>query len=201
MSELPYDQRLARRLVRPLARTPVSPNHLTALTLVLALASAGLFATGAQPHVNWAAGLFVLARFIDHFDGELARLKNQTSSVGYYFDYAVGAISYAVLFAGIAIGLAESSLGIWAIALGAAGAGASLLTAGLGLIRDRQLGLSDCSAEGYPALAGFELEDGIYLIAPITWMGWLGPFFVLASTGAAIYCLVLAWRVVRAKKF
>ncbi len=45
-----------------------------------------------------------------------------------------------------------------------------------------------------------ELADGIYLIAPVTWMGWLGPFFVLASVGAAIYCLVPAWRVVRARK-
>ncbi len=27
MSGLPYDQRLARELVRPLARTPMTPNH------------------------------------------------------------------------------------------------------------------------------------------------------------------------------
>ena len=40
---------------------------------------------------------------------------------------------------------------------------------------------------GYPGIGGFELEDGIYLIAPITWLGWLTPFFVAASIGASIY--------------
>ena len=37
MEKPPYDQRIARVLVGPLARTPVSPNHLTALSLALAL--------------------------------------------------------------------------------------------------------------------------------------------------------------------
>ena len=46
MDKPPYDQRLARLMVRPLAHTPVTPNQLTALTLVLALAAAWLFAVG-----------------------------------------------------------------------------------------------------------------------------------------------------------
>ncbi len=47
----------------------------------------------------------------------------------------------------------------------------------------------DGEAVGYPGIAGFELEDGIYLLAPITWAGFLMPFFVAAGTGAVIYCL------------
>ena len=42
---------------------------------------------------------------------------------------------------------------------------------------------------GYPSYGGFELEDGIYLVAPITWIGWLPQFFVAVGVGSTIYCL------------
>ena len=100
MKQLPYDQRAARWLVRPLARLAVTPNQLTALTLLLALSAAALFAYGTPTAQAWGAGLFVLARFLDHFDGELARLTGKASCFGYYFDYLAGALSYAALFAG-----------------------------------------------------------------------------------------------------
>ena len=106
----PWDQRLARVLVKPLALTPITPNQLTALTLIIALYSAWLFAAGDARLANWAAGLFVLARFMDHFDGELARLTGKTSRFGYYFDYVAGALSYAAMFAAIGFGLRHGPL-------------------------------------------------------------------------------------------
>ncbi|MDP7123483.1 MAG: CDP-alcohol phosphatidyltransferase family protein, partial [Alphaproteobacteria bacterium] len=90
----PWDQRLASIMVRPLARTPITPNQITVFTLVLALAAAALFAVGDKTAANWAAGMFILARFMDHFDGELARMTGKTSLLGYYLDYAVGGLSY-----------------------------------------------------------------------------------------------------------
>jgi hypothetical protein len=42
---------------------------------------------------------------------------------------------------------------------------------------------------GYPSYGGFELEDGIYLVAPITWLGWMPQFFIAVGVGSAIYCL------------
>ncbi len=182
----PWDQRIARVLVRPLARTPVTPNQITALTLLLALAGAALFARGDPVWANWGAGLFVLARFLDHFDGELARLTGKSSRFGYYFDYVTGAVSYAALFAGIGIGLAGGALGGWALLLGAAGAASALISLFLNLDLDKRIELAERDAVGYPGVAGFELEDGIYLIAPITWLGWLTPFFVACGVGATV---------------
>ncbi|NKC12359.1 MAG: hypothetical protein GKR94_09190 [Gammaproteobacteria bacterium] len=46
------------------------------------------------------------------------------------------------------------------------------------------------NALGYPAFAGFELEDLLYLLAPITWLRTLVPFFALARIDAIVY---LAW--------
>ncbi len=199
MDKPPYDQRIARILVRPLAGTPIAPNHITAISLLLALAAAALFALGDPAAANWGAGLFVLARFLDHFDGELARLTGRTSRLGYDFDYVTGGASYAALFAGIGVGLTGGALGGWALLLGAAGAASALIGLFLNLELDRQLGLTDGEAVGYPGFAGFELEDGIYLIAPVTWLGWLEPFLVAAGIGAVIYCLWTAWRLVAAR--
>lgn len=189
MKNPPWDQRIARVLVRPLVRTPLTPNQLTIFTLIVALAGAGLLATGDPIHANWGVGLFVLARFLDHFDGELARQKNMKSRLGYYLDYVSGAISYAALFLCIGIGLRASSLGDWAVALGATGAASAIVSMFLNVGIDKAEKLTDSDAVGYPGFAGFELEDGIYLIAPIAWAGFLMPFFAAAGIGAAIYCL------------
>lgn len=189
MKNPPWDQRLARVLVRPLVSTPVTPNQITIATILLALAGAGLLATGNHVAANYGAGLFVLARFLDHFDGELARQKNMQSRLGYYLDYMSGALSYAALYLGTGIGLRHTGLGDWSIVLGGLGASAAIIAMFLNLGIDRAAKLQDGEATGYPGLAGFELEDGIYMIAPVTWLGWLTQFFVVSGVGAGIYAL------------
>lgn len=183
----PWDQRLARLLVRPLAATPVTPNQLTVLTVVLAWTGAWLIASGDAGQAAWGATLFVLARFLDHFDGELARLTGRSSRLGYYLDYAAGALSYAALFAALGIGLSDGPLGLWALVLGGAGSASALLAMPVNLSIDRASDMD--SAVGYPAYAGFELEDGIYLLAPIAWLKLLPPFLVLSGVGATLYLL------------
>jgi phosphatidylglycerophosphate synthase len=194
MDTIPYDQRLARVMVRPLARLGVHPNHGTALTLVMGVAAAWLFAQGTPVAAHWGAGLFVLARFLDHFDGELARQTGRSSRFGYYFDYMTGGARYALLFLGIGAGLSTGPLGAWSWVLGAGGAGAALLSLVTNLAYDKQRSPDQGKTEDYPRFGGFELEDGIYLIAPVTWVGWLTPFFVAAGIGALVYCL---WTVLR----
>ncbi len=185
-------------MVKPLAATPIRPNHITALTLLMTIAAGVLFAEGSALYANWAAGLFVLARFLDHFDGELARLQGTSSRFGYYFDYAVGGLSYAALFAGMGIGHMGGELGIWALLLGGAGAASALISlfSNIG-IDERSENLGESGTVGYPRFGGFELEDGIYLIAPITWLGFLTPFFVAAGIGATLYCLWTIWSYMR----
>lgn len=197
MARTPWDQRLARLLVRPLVGTPVGPNHITTLSLALGLGAASLYATGETTAANWAAVLFVLARFIDHADGELARLTGKTSRFGYYYDYAVGGVSSAALFAGLGVGLSDGVLGRWALATGLVAGLCALLATGLGVGVDSRRG---GEAGGYPALGGFELEDGIYLIAPITWLGGLPAFLVLGGLGQVVFCAWMLVRFVRAER-
>ena len=65
---------------------------------------------------------------------------------------------------------------------------AALVGAVSNIAVDRSMGNDETGdAIGYPGFAGFELEDGIYLLAPITWLGFLEPFFFAATIGAAVY--------------
>lgn len=189
-----WDQRLAHILVRPLAPTPVHPNHLTALGLLIGMASAGLFAFGGPQNAGWAALLFMLAVFTDHTDGELARMAGKTTAFGHRFDSIVNAANYTMLFIGIGIGLASGDMGGGALALGLA-AGLSnpvILVLRLGL--ERRYGAKAVAHRRY---AGVELEDFIYLIGPITWAGGLEYFFLAYGFGTFGY---LAWTLWAALK-
>ncbi len=79
----------------------------------------------------------------------------------------------------------------------------ALVSLGLNLDLSRQRKIAEGKAEskavGYPGLAGSDLEDGIYLLALVTWLGWLVPFFVAAGIGVPLYCLWTLGRVVRAR--
>ncbi|WNJ98771.1 CDP-alcohol phosphatidyltransferase family protein [Thalassospiraceae bacterium LMO-JJ14] len=190
MKKPPFDQRIAAVMVRPLVHTSITPNHISLFTLVLALSGAGMLATGDAHLAVWGAGLFVIARFFDHFDGELARQSGKTSKLGYYLDYIVGSVSYAALFFCMGWGFKDSDLGIWAIVLGSGGAAAAIISMFTNLGIDRETGGDESGAAvGYPGFAGFELEDGIYLLWPVTWLGFLYPFFIAAGFGATVYCL------------
>ena len=195
MQNPPFDQRIARILVRPLIGTFISPNHLTAVSLLFTLAGAVCLARGESFWQHCGASLFVMGRFMDHWDGELARQADKQSRFGYYFDYVTGGLSYAALFCGIGFGLIESVLDTWAISLGFMGAVSAVLAMGFNMWIDAETsGDADGIAAVYPNIAGFELEDGIYLLAPLTWLGCLVPFFTAASIGAVLYCL---WTVIK----
>ena len=195
---LPWDQRIARVLVRPLSNTWVQPNHITALTLCMAITAGTLFSLDNLILNSWAAGIFVVSRFLDHFDGELARLQGATSKFGYYFDYVVGGVGYSALFLGLGLGHWQGELGGWALVLGISGAISALLSLWVNLKIDSATDhISFETPVGYPSYLGFELEDGIYLLAPITWLGFLKTFFVAAGIGASIYCIWTTYSFLR----
>lgn len=188
-----WDQRLGRLLARGLARTPITPNHVSLFSLLLAVLGAGLFAAGEETLAYWGAGLFVLGRMSDHVDGALARFTGKTTRFGYYLDYFVGAVSYIALFLCLGVGFQESALGEWSLVLGFNGAISAFAATFVSLGVDHKRG---GDAMGYASFAGFELQDGIYLIAPIVWLGWLMPFFTAASIATSCYLLWTLWVLV-----
>ena len=75
INDKPWDARLAYRLVYPLRNTFVTPNHVTFVRLFCGIVSFFLFSIGEYLFSNLGAFFFVLSNFLDHADGELARIK------------------------------------------------------------------------------------------------------------------------------
>ena len=48
--------------------------------------------------------------------------------------------------------------------------------------------------------AGFEVEDILYIVGPITWFGLLDYFLVLAGIGAPLFLIWTAWETSRAMR-
>jgi hypothetical protein len=93
-----FNRKVSRRLSRLLVRTPLTPNHISLMTLGVSLLAAWCVA---QPAYLWlAAGglLFQLASIVDGCDGEVAKLKYLGSRSGEWIDTIADNISYVVFF-------------------------------------------------------------------------------------------------------
>lgn len=176
--------------MRPLVAARITPNQITTFSLVVGLLAAWLFASGgAAVHVG--AACFLLAFWLDHADGELARSTGRSSLFGHYYDLAAGGAVLVALFIGIGIGLRKHGLGAWSIGLGIA---AGLATAVIFVLRMELERRAGKSATRQPNLLGFELEDVMYLVGPITWLGLLSPLLVLAGIGTPLFALFVLWQ-------
>jgi archaetidylinositol phosphate synthase len=173
--------------MRPLAATRATPNQVTTLSLAIGLLAAWLYASGGTAVHLGAAG-FMLSFWLDHADGELARMTGRTSSFGHYYDLAAGGAVLVALFVGIGIGARQGVLGAWSIGLGIAAGLATALAFVLRMDLERRAGKA---ATRQPNLLGFEMEDVMYLLGPITWLGLLQPFLLLAGLGAPLFALVV----------
>lgn len=190
MQPRPYDARLAAWLVTPLIGGPVSPNHLTTLRLLTGLVGAWLFATGSSP--NTAAILIVLSNFLDHTDGELARLSARQSPFGHNYDLVSDAMVTSGMFIGIGYGLQEA-LGSTALGMGLV---AGVAVAAIFHLRNLLENRYGKTVTRQPRWGGFEAEDVLYLIPLVTWLDHLTLFLRAASIGAplALVLVVLHYR-------
>jgi phosphatidylglycerophosphate synthase len=136
----------------------------------------------------------MLACLFDHADGELARMTGRTTTFGHYYDLIADALVLTALFLGIGAGLSVGEAGERALHLGMLAGGATGLIVLLRLELERRAGRS---ATRQPNLLGFELQDLMYLVAPVTWLGGLEPFLILAAIGAPLYALLVLWTLGR----
>jgi phosphatidylglycerophosphate synthase len=187
----PCDARLARWLVTPLKHSRVTPNHLTTIRLGVGLSAAAAFLPGTYLSSNIAALLLVLSNFLDHADGELARISGRSSRFGHFYDLASDALVTVLLFIAIGIGarmgVADSS-DAW-IGYLAQGVLAGVSVASIFHIRMRIEELAGKAGTRQASIAGFETEDVIYLMPLVTLCNGLKPLLLAAAIGAPLYAL------------
>jgi phosphatidylglycerophosphate synthase len=117
---------LTRPLTRALLATRVSPNQVTALALAAGLAAAVFAALGGYSSTAIAGGLYWLGNALDCVDGDLARLRLQSSKLGEWLDSMTDEISTFSLLAGLGVGLyRDGAPPLWL----AVGVGGSLIGA------------------------------------------------------------------------
>ena len=178
---------MARRLVTPLIDTWVTPNHLTTLRLAVGLAAAAAFIPGNYVWSNLAALLLIVSNFLDHTDGELARMSGKTSRIGHIYDLASDAAVTILLFIAIGIGARPGvALGLPLAILGlVAGTAVALIF----YLRMRIEELLGKAATQQASLGGFETEDVLYLFPLATLSNALVPTLLAAAICAPLFAV------------
>jgi len=195
-SRIAFDQRIAKFVVRGLSRTPITPNQVTLFSIILGLTVAWLYARGgAMAHV--AAALFIVTVWLDHVDGELARATDRTSEFGHYFDHCAAMTNYVAMFVGAGIGAKAGILGEDAIFLGIAAGFSIVLIMSIRMYGEGRFGRD---AMKQSPKAGFEVEDTLYIVGPVTWFGFMEYFIVLAGVGAPVYLAYVIWDFFRKER-
>ncbi|WP_299715746.1 CDP-alcohol phosphatidyltransferase family protein [Caballeronia sp.] len=187
-----WDARLARRLVTPLIGTPVTPNHLTTLRLLIGIAGAYYLSVGSFWLCSLGALLIALSNFVDHTDGELARISGQSSKIGHFYDLACDSLVTVLLFVGLGfyVRVHHPAMIVSAEWLGAiAGVAVALIF----FLRMRIESMAGKSGTKQASMAGFETEDVLYLLPVVTLLNGMTPFLVAASIGAPLFAV---WVVV-----
>src|ERR1700754_4519450 len=191
-----WDARLARRLVTPLVNTWVTPNHLTTLRLMIGVAGALCLAHGEFAWANAGASLIVLSNFVDHTDGELARVSGKSSRIGHFYDLASDALVTVLLFGGIGYGVQAADVQGWigvSVPPFLLGCVAGVAVALIFFLRMRIEEMEGKSGTKQASVGGFETEDVLYLLPRVTVFSGVTPFLIAASIGAPLFA---AWVVI-----
>ena len=112
------NRRLASHLVMLLAPTPITPNQVTILSGVVGLVAGiviGMAPVTRPLQVSLGGTLFYLAILLDCADGQLARLRGQSSMVGRMLDGVIDVVPTAAVFTGFFIFLLRHGHGFLAM--------------------------------------------------------------------------------------
>ena len=183
-----------RPLIRPMIGSRVTPNHLTTLRLLSGVGACACFAVGSRAGMAWGGAAWLVSALLDRADGELARLGGLSSPAGHVYDYYADIGVNALFFVSVGVGLRHSWLGSWAIPLGLVSGGAVFLSSVLCELLEQR---SPPDTKAYSGRWGFDPDDALYLMAPLAWLGWLGPILIGAAIGASAVVVLAGIRLFR----
>jgi hopanoid biosynthesis associated radical SAM protein HpnJ len=192
------DRHLSIALSRRLIRTPIGPNAVTALSLLVGLGGAALLASATWSVALLGAALLWVSCILDGCDGEVARLTMSTSRWGARFDLATDHVVHLATFVAIVTHLQRIHPG-WSVA----GPGAVLLAGVvLSMISVSWL-INRYPAERRPGSSRvwerIASRDYVYVVLILTAVERLEWFVWAAAIGANLFWLSL-WLGTRAPR-
>jgi phosphatidylglycerophosphate synthase len=186
------ERRISLALTRRLARTRITPDAMTLVSLGIGLLGAPFFLSASPAYQLAGALLFLTHSILDGCDGELARLKFMESPHGAILDFWGDNLVHIAVFASMSVGLSFDREAAWPLALGVltvlAVLGAAALESSL-IMRDAAVG-GDAGWRAKLAEA-FTSRDFIYLVVLMSAAGVAHWFLIFASVGTPIFFLLL----------
>jgi phosphatidylglycerophosphate synthase len=187
-------------LVTPLKDSRATPNHLTTVRLAAGLAAAAAFLPGTYGWTNIGALLMVLSNFLDHTDGELARISGKTSRIGHIYDLASDALVTVLLFLAIGIGVGTRVGTLLQLPPALLGLVSGSAVALIFYLRMRIESMAGKSGTQQGRLGGFETEDVLYLMPLVTVCNGLTNFLIAAAIGAPLFAIWVTFDYLRARR-
>lgn len=186
--------RTVRPVVRRIARTRITPNHITTLRLLTGTAAALAFAQGEALWLAIGGGIFILSMLLDRADGELARQTGRASVGGHRYDLVSDCTSNVLAFIGIGVGVAPA-LGILGPLLGViAGAGIGALFWQINAQRLVELRPYSAWDDRFNA----DPDDALILVPPLLWIGAAVPTLIAAAVVTPLAALWIGFTGSRA---
>jgi archaetidylinositol phosphate synthase len=108
----------ADKMLSPVAKrlSNVNPNHLSLISLLLAIGAALFYVLDWAHALLFAAALVLLSGAFDALDGKVARISSKASKRGDFVDHVIDRYSDAIILGAIAMsGLSPVSFGLFAV--------------------------------------------------------------------------------------
>ena len=191
-----FERRISLALTRRLARTAITPNAMTLVSLGVGFTGAALFLA---PSLQLPAALLFLAHSIlDGCDGELARLKFMESPRGAALDFWGDNLVHAAVFTCMAVGWSLAVGSAWPLAVGGAAVLSTAIVAVAAYRRDLIARAPDeDAAPSSRIVEALAHRDFIYLIVALAAVGKAYWFIPLTAVGAPAFLALLLWSVRR----
>ncbi len=123
-----FNRPCGRPVSKLLIHTPITPNTVSIISIIIGVISAILFTKGTYGSMVLGALLLQLSAVIDCVDGDIARVVFKETPVGKWIDLVGDQIVHLGVFAGIALGVSKSMSSPLALWLGVSAVAGALLS-------------------------------------------------------------------------
>ena len=179
--------RVTAPIGRALAHTPLRPNHVTTLGLLLTGLSAVLLGTDRPVVAGW---VLVAGGLMDTFDGALARARGTSTAFGAFYDSVTDRLSDGVILAGAAWWLRGNDrlFGLVLVALVAAQVTSYVRAKAETIDLDCSVGLLERTERAVLLMVGLVFHR--WLLEPVLWILAIGGAITVLQRIHHVWCQI-----------
>jgi CDP-diacylglycerol--glycerol-3-phosphate 3-phosphatidyltransferase len=179
--------RVTAPIGRVLARTPLRPNHVTTLGLLLTVVAAVLLGSDRPVSAGW---VLVAGGLMDTFDGALARARNNSTAYGAFYDSVSDRLSDGTILAGAAWWLRDDDrlFALVLVALVAAQATSYVRAKAETIDLDCSVGLLERAERAVLLMVGLVFHR--WLLEPMLWILAVGGAVTVLQRIHHVWCQI-----------